>query len=95
MRDLPIILNPEAIVIVAQMDVIGLWSKAANGEEEEKAGVDRAELLVVSFGGEQLIILEVGFDTVNVCVFVVPTELDGVAIEVLHKASAEGAIFLL
>ncbi len=70
-------------------------SKTANGEEEEEAGVDRAELLVVSFGGEELIILEVGFDTVNVSVFVVPTELDGVAIEVLHKASAERPIFLL
>src|SRR5215472_16984546 len=44
---LPVILNPKAVVIVAQLDLIGLWSKAADGGQEEKPGVDRAELHVV------------------------------------------------
>ena len=43
--DFPVILNPEAVVVIAQMDVVGLRSKAADVEEEEKTGVDRAELL--------------------------------------------------
>ena len=43
--DFPVVLNPEAVVVVAQMDFVGLRRKAAHGEEEEKAGVDGAELL--------------------------------------------------
>ncbi len=47
---LPVILNPEAVVVVAKMDFVGLRSKAADSKKKEKAGVDGAKLQIVSFG---------------------------------------------
>src|SRR5580704_1376223 len=93
--DFPVVLNPEAVVVVAQMDVVGLLSKAADVEEEEKAGIDRAELLEVSLGGKELIVLTVGLHPIHVGVFIVPSEFDGMPIECLGQTGAEGTVFLL
>src|SRR5258705_11876627 len=79
--DLPIVLKPEAVVVVAEMNLIILRSQSTTSEEQEEAGIDRAKLLVVGFGGEELIILQSRFDAVHFCVLIVPAEFNRMAID--------------
>ena len=62
----PVVLGPQAIVVIAQLDLIGLRREAAASQEQEESGVDGAEFLVVGLGSKKLIELAVGFHAIHV-----------------------------
>src|SRR5438477_7468846 len=90
----PIVLNPEAVVVVAEMNFVGLGGEASPCEEQEKTGIDRAELLKVGLSGKELVVLKARLYAIYLSAFIVPTEFDGMAIDRLGQAGAEGAVFL-
>ena len=52
---LPVVLQIDGGVVVAQADLGGLLGETAGRDQAEEAGVDRAEAVEVLFGGEQLV----------------------------------------
>ncbi len=55
--DLPIVLNPETVIVVSQMNFVGLRSEPAKRQEQKETRIDRAELFIIGLSCEQLIIL--------------------------------------
>src|SRR5690242_197427 len=72
--NLPIVLNPETVIIVADLDAVRLGSKATIGKEQEETGVDWTELQVVGLGGKKLVLLSIGFEPVDNGAFKIPAE---------------------
>jgi len=91
----PVVLNPQAVVVVAQFDLAGLRREAPLRKQKKEPSVDGAELQVVGLRSEKLVLLRACFDTVNLGAFEIPAEFDGVTLERLGQTSAEDSIFLV
>lgn len=91
---LPVILEPQAVVIVAQPDLIRLWRQTADGSQEKEAGVYGTELEEIGLCGEKLVELCVGFISVHLGAFEVPPKLEGMPVKTLRETRAERSILL-
>src|SRR5215472_13664894 len=63
--DFPIVLKPQAMVVVTEFNAVGLGCEPASGEKKKESGINRAKLFVVGLRSKELILLGVGFDAVH------------------------------
>src|SRR5437868_10486128 len=78
---LPIVLREQPVVVVPQVNLVGLRRESASGRDREEAPVDGAESLEVPDGGEELFALAQRFDAVNFRSQEIPPELHLVVAE--------------
>src|ERR1051325_11304545 len=81
----PIILREYCVVIVAQMDFIGLGRESSRGGHSEEAGVDWSMRGEIIDRREQLKIEELRFNSVNMCPQKIPAELQAMLAEHLRR----------
>ena len=91
----PVVLNPEAVIVVAEMDFVGLGCEPAARKQQKEAGINWAKLLVVGLCGKELILLAVGFDAIDLGSLEIPAEFDGVTPKSFGEAGAKGCVLLI
>jgi len=52
MCNFPVVLDEQPVIVVSQLDLVGLRSEAADRQEKEESGIDGAELLVIGLGSK-------------------------------------------
>ncbi len=92
---LPVVLQIQPVVIVAEADLVSLRRLAPNCIEREQTGINRSELRKVVERREYLIGFQVGFDSTHLGAQEIPTQLEAVASEVFAQADARGAVLLI
>src|SRR5215208_3570755 len=73
--ELPIILREDRMVVIPQMNFVGVGRKSSGSGYSEEAGVDWTKSKKVIHCREQLKILNLRFHAVNFCTQKVPTDL--------------------
>src|SRR5215475_17458 len=63
--EFPVVLRKHPVVIISQMDLIGLWRETANRGNRKEAGVGRSVLHEVVYSGKELHVLYLRLDTVD------------------------------
>jgi hypothetical protein len=75
MAELPIVLCEQPVVVVPQMDLIGLRRESSNRRDRKKAGVGVTEGSKVSGGGKKLLGQNLRLDAVNFRPQEIPSKL--------------------
>ncbi len=78
---LPIVLREQCVVVVAQVDLIGLRSQTTCSGDGKESGVDWSKRNEVGNGGEELQVQNLRLDPVDSRAQEVPTKLEVVIAE--------------